>query len=175
MSNGFDAEKEFNEAQALGHPHDAAYFGDPYHMPRVAKIREVCEGSVLDLGAGDGWIAKALQSDGHEVVGIEITDTRRARALERHNVKLLPGNVNEPLPFKDGSFDTVLAGDIIEHLHDPSNCLGEMVRIARKRLVISIPRHPLHDEPVAHVWGIRTYDIGDMLLVMTLDKINRDR
>ena len=38
---------------------------------------------------------------------------------------------NYPYPFKDNTFDTIIAENILEHLHEPMNCLIEMKRILK--------------------------------------------
>ena len=42
------------------------------------------------------------------------------------------------LPFADESFDTVIMGDIVEHLERPFSAVDEAARVARRRLVMSI-------------------------------------
>lgn len=43
------------------------------------------------------------------------------------------------LPFRDGSFDTVCLGDILEHVADDVQVLREAVRVARVRVVATTP------------------------------------
>lgn len=52
-------------------------------------------------------------------------------------------NLNvSPLPFPDGRFDSVIAGDVIEHLENPSQFLRESNRVLKDggRLIISTPQ-----------------------------------
>jgi SAM-dependent methyltransferase len=65
--------------------------------------------------------------------------------------------VEGALPFPDGSFDAVLAFEVIEHVEDDTGFLGEMARVSRPGgvLILSTPVHatmwsPL-DEACGHV------------------------
>ena len=45
----------------------------------------------------------------------------------------------ERLPFDDDAFDTVVCCDVLEHLNNLHHTFGELVRVSRKHLVISLP------------------------------------
>jgi ubiquinone/menaquinone biosynthesis C-methylase UbiE len=53
------------------------------------------------------------------------------------------------LPFADGAFDTVLLPEVLEHLHEPVAALAEAARVARRRVVASLPLGP--DSDPTHV------------------------
>ena len=45
----------------------------------------------------------------------------------------------EYLPFKDGSFETVKASHVLEHLNNPFKAINEVLRVARKKALLSFP------------------------------------
>ena len=45
------------------------------------------------------------------------------------------------LPYKDNSFDTVICSDVLEHLGPHKQAVGELLRIARKKVIISVPAY----------------------------------
>lgn len=68
----------------------------------------------------------------------------------------------QSLPFADESIDGVLLLDVMEHLPQPDNCLGEIERILVKGgvLIITVPfLYPIHDAPLDFrrwtIYGLR--------------------
>ena len=47
------------------------------------------------------------------------------------------------LPFRDDSFDTVLCSEVLEHLEHPVDALRELNRVARRHIILTVPREPL--------------------------------
>ena len=45
----------------------------------------------------------------------------------------------EDLPFNDDSFDVVCEGELLEHVTEPQKTLREAVRVAKKKVVITVP------------------------------------
>jgi SAM-dependent methyltransferase len=82
---------------------------------------------VLDLGAGEGWVAGALR----EVwtCATDLGPFRRAR---------VPYVVSDGarLPFADAAFDTTLLLLMLHHCHGPEAVLDEAIRVTRNRLVV---------------------------------------
>jgi len=53
-------------------------------------------------------------------------------------------NIDEGLPFlpyPDNSFDTVICSDVLEHLGPHKQAIGELMRIARKKIIITVPAY----------------------------------
>jgi SAM-dependent methyltransferase len=85
---------------------------------------------VLDVGAGTGKLAAALVAAGHDVLAVEPDEAMRAafaRALPA--VEVRAGSA-ERLPFGDGSFDVVTAGQSF-HWFDRPRALPELARVLR--------------------------------------------
>jgi len=79
---------------------------------RLARVlRELAPRStVLDLGVGTGRELPALLDAGHEVVGLDVSTEMLAIARRRSRpIALMHGDLWDPLPFEDASFDAVLA------------------------------------------------------------------
>jgi SAM-dependent methyltransferase len=53
--------------------------------------------------------------------------------------EILSCDLEQPLPFGDGSFDVVVALDVLEHLNNPHGTIRELLRVARKAVLISLP------------------------------------
>lgn len=94
---------------------------------------------VLEVGCGRGGTAELLQRHlGCRVTGVELNpEVARVAAQRMHRV--LAGDVEE-LGI-DGSYDAVLALEVIEHLVDPPGFLHRMAALTRPggRIVLSTP------------------------------------
>ncbi len=107
------------------------------------RLREVGARRVLDVGAGAGALVAALEAEGFEAVGMELSaravELGAGRPLVRHSIEDLPW------PVEAGSFDAVVSFEVIEHLLRP-RCLFEGARAALRpggRLAVSTPYHGL--------------------------------
>ncbi|NHJ31526.1 MAG: class I SAM-dependent methyltransferase [Asgard group archaeon] len=71
------------------------------------------------------------------------------------------------LPFKEGSFDTVLVAEVLEHLNkaDGEKIFAESERCAKKKIIISTPQYPFHQEALdknVHQEHISRYTAKDL-------------
>ncbi|MBD0328888.1 MAG: class I SAM-dependent methyltransferase [Thermoleophilia bacterium] len=116
-------------------PTREVHAGSAYALSFVARD-DVAERDVLDVGCGFGWFElAALDLDCRSIVGVEPTRTDLATA-ERHvddeRASFCVADARA-LPFDDGSFDTVVMWEVIEHLPrgtEPA-ALTEIARVLR--------------------------------------------
>jgi ubiquinone/menaquinone biosynthesis C-methylase UbiE len=113
--------------------------------------------SVLDAGCGRGHLARlvANSSPSASVVGVDLAPPGMEGPA---NLGFVEGWLGR-LPFPDKSFDTVVCTHVLEHLPDLGGALADLRRIARRRLILVVPRereakYPLnlhvHFFPYAH-------------------------
>jgi 2-polyprenyl-3-methyl-5-hydroxy-6-metoxy-1,4-benzoquinol methylase len=98
-------------------------------------------GRVLDVGCSTGYLAQRLVESGNAVVGVEF-DPDAAERARRWCERVVVGDVEMiELPFEPGSFDAVVAADVIEHLRAPERFLARARPLLRPggRLVVSTP------------------------------------
>jgi SAM-dependent methyltransferase len=84
---------------------------------------------VLDLGCRSGALTRHFL-EGNEVVGLDVDRAALAKA-EALGIEPVEADVEEPLPFPDGSFDAVVAGELLEHLRFPDALVAEVRRVLR--------------------------------------------
>ena len=96
----------------------------------------LCPGlNVLDVGCGTGDFLRLLApivSPG-KAVGLDLSETMIAEAVQRSaenlaNLSFRVGSALE-LPFRAGSFDRILATQVLLHVPDPWKALAEMKRV----------------------------------------------
>jgi SAM-dependent methyltransferase len=89
------------------------------------------EGAVLDVGCGDGSLARSIMSANDKLTfqGCDV--------FLRPSVAI-PAQVYDGshLPFDDRSFDWTTIVDVLHHVDDPAAVLKECVRVARKGVVL---------------------------------------
>jgi 2-polyprenyl-6-hydroxyphenyl methylase / 3-demethylubiquinone-9 3-methyltransferase len=85
---------------------------------------------VLDAGCGGGLVARELAAAGAEVVGVDrsLGSLGVARRAVRGQFRPTQGRL-ERLPFAGGSFDAVVAADVLEHLPDLPAAVAELSRV----------------------------------------------
>ena len=93
--------------------------------------------TALDVGGGEGYLAKLLRTIfNRESYTSEISLEANLRAKEFFGLTGVTADVQR-LPFKDGSFDIVIASEVIEHLQYPHLGLYEMARVASEAVIIT--------------------------------------
>lgn len=105
-------------------------------MPQPAK-------TILDIGCGSAWVAKAFLPQAKIVYSLDASEKNPSEALKRYPSEHHYGVAGDAfaLPFADNSFDAVIAAEIIEHVVDPASFVAEAVRVIKPggRVIISTP------------------------------------
>jgi SAM-dependent methyltransferase len=107
-------------------------------------------GRLLDVGCGDKPFERIFRPHIDAYVGIENGATFSATAANRGRARpdyFYDGN---RLPLEDGSFDTVISIQVLEHTPQPRQLVAEMARVLKKggTLILAAPfSFRLHEEP----------------------------
>jgi SAM-dependent methyltransferase len=106
--------------------------GDFVFVPERIPLFQAAIGTgkrVLDLGCRSGALTRHFLEE-NDVVGLDVDAAALAKAAEL-GIEPVLGNVEEPLPFGDASFDAVVAGELLEHLQFPDALVAEARRVLR--------------------------------------------
>ena len=115
--------------------------------------------TLADIGGAEGYKGAMIRElFGAEVLNADLSPeacrlAERIYGLQTRAVSM------EALPFADESFDCVLCSESLEHVSQPGRSLAELLRIARKAVVITVPAETLEQvsssiqsgDPHAHV------------------------
>lgn len=111
----------------------------------LKQLKKLDFDSVLDVGAAEGYMAAVIRDlFGVRVRSCDLSQEACKRAKEIFNVD---GDTVDgvSLPYPDGSFDVVITSESLEHIPDYPRVLNELLRIARKAVIVTVP----HDGPEA--------------------------
>ena len=111
-----------------------------WHRRRFVEVSRLIEptgGKVLDIGCADGMFSKVIldKSKADKLTGIDVLKTSVAWANKHWGaakaMKFMVGDAHQ-LKFKSNSFDTVVALEVLEHVHRPLEVLKEIKRVMKK-------------------------------------------
>ena len=94
-------------------------------VPRATRAGAV----LVDLGCGGGLLAPYVKPLGYEHVGLDLVPVSLKVARD-HGVAPVQADVRA-IPLADGCADVVSAGELLEHVTDPSTVVSEACRVLR--------------------------------------------
>ena len=102
---------------------------------------------MLDVGCGEGVLTYrwAQRLGDAPVLGLDLEDPKLRAEWETRRRDNLRFATMPPdrLPCDDDEFDLATAIEVLEHVPDPEQTVSEMARVARRHLLVSVPREPL--------------------------------
>jgi SAM-dependent methyltransferase len=126
---------------------------------------------VLDVGAGEGQLARHLRAHGVDrVTGLDPTVNQLREAVARGGGARYVRGDAERMPFADGSFDGVLACLVFEHIAEIDDALAEVARVlAPGGTFLFLLNHPLLQAPDSgwvddQILGEQYWRIGPYLI-----------
>ena len=82
-------------------------------------------GTVLDVGCAGGAFPKAVSDSGYSVVGVEPSKWLAEHGRNQYGLDIRQGILSDQ-DFGDQTFDLVTLWDVIEHLTDPDQVIGDI-------------------------------------------------
>lgn len=134
-----NALKEFYRRQMF-FPSWVGLFLNPFYFARsglrdgISRYASMLAGRLLDVGCGTKPYRALFKV--HDYVGLDLaSDEARQRGCADEYYD------GDTFPFPDASFDAVLCNQVLEHVFNPSQFLGEIRRVMRPggRLLLTVP------------------------------------
>lgn len=127
----------------------------PIVKARVEEIvRRVRGPRVLEVGCNEGWVAKAVMEErGFECVAVDNRLEARIASEQCFGIEVINADANK-LPFADSEFDTVIMGELLEHMPNPGVALAEGIRVSKGHIIITIPIGAYWLGEPTHLWEL---------------------
>lgn len=104
--------------------------------------------TIVDIGTGEGQVARVLQAAGSNVMGIDPIGPQVVEAARRGGGPTYVQAPADKLPFADGSVDGAVACLVFEHIDDLDDAIAEVGRILRSGgRFLFLLNHPLLQTP----------------------------
>ena len=125
---------------------DPHFLGRFHFNRRLRDVSGVARGVLVDVGCGQKPFRPFLRPDRY--IGVDLPHFSGGIVGTRAAADVFGDG--SALPFRDGSVDTVVAFQILEHTADPCRVLRESHRILRPGggLLVTVPQsYPMHGVP----------------------------
>ena len=128
------------EYEALYRDHPRVHEGTDNSEACIRRIiADTLGPTVCDVGCGTGDLLSRLRAARPDVDAMTGVDFVVDDAARIPGVSFVAARI-ETLPFPDAHFDTVICTHVIEHILDYRRAIAELRRVARRRLIIVVPR-----------------------------------
>lgn len=125
IRNERTGEMKLNKARTYG---GSLYLGELQRKAYLPLFKEHLRGRLLDVGCGPVPYYEAYRDLIEDSVCLDYPGTVHGR----ENLDVVADlNVDPRIPLEDGSFDSVLASDMIVHMKRPDLFLSELARVLR--------------------------------------------
>lgn len=126
-----------------------------YHLIRIQTLEKKTnwiqtlftghKGHLLDIGAGTGAFADAMQQKDWKVTGLEPDADTRKKAFEKYQLQLQSTDTIYDLP--EDEYEVITMWHVLEHVHELKPYLHQCFKSLKKngRLIIAVPNYTSFD------------------------------
>lgn len=142
MRQGWESEARNWASFARTPGHDGAH--QTVNLPALLDLLPAPAARTLDLACGEGRISRTLSQRGYRVAGVDASPTMLRFAASHQDAQPAVRGDATRLPFRDQTFDLVVAYMCLHDIDDMPRAVAEASRVLRPggRLCAAIP-HPL--------------------------------
>ena len=123
------------------------------------RAAELVEGDILEIGTGTGYGVEIIAPKATRYITIDKQLPENPMLLE--NVEYYEMEV-PPIEFENGSFDSVVSFQVIEHIEKDIDFVREVSRVLRVggKFVVSTPNAPM--SLTRNPWHVREYNADEL-------------
>jgi len=156
------------------------FYGDDVRDAVLALARILPEQTVLDVGAGTGFLTVEAAKRARRVIALDFSDSMLEEArikLHGRNVEFKVGSA-EDIPLPDSSVDCVIGNMVLHHCPRPAVAVNEMARVLRPGGTLAFSDLQEHSyeslrKEHADLWlGFRLQHVEAILEQAGLDSVN---
>lgn len=122
------------------------------------------DGPLLDIGAGNGFVAAALQREGFDVVAIEPNESGAANAVRRGVSHVVRGTLDSAR-LEEGHAGGAGLFDVVEHIDEDRQFMTSVRRYLQRdgRVYVTVPAFPaLWSDEDAYAGHFRRYTVASL-------------
>ncbi len=134
------------------HPHVVDYLEERFDRNKLSPLDQTLvellghvlrqEETFLDVGCGMGTFYESTQPFNIKYTGVDVTPNFVERCRVRYPEADFRVDDGFNLSFEDGRFDVVFNKDILRHLENPEVMVSELLRVARRLVIVVTYLHP---------------------------------
>ena len=139
---------------------------------------------ILNIGSSLGLLEYFLKKDGYNnIYGVDVDDKTIERCNKNVSGVTFKKGYIEQLPFRDNTFDVVIATQVIEHIKEPHKALLEMKRVLNDKgiMLVTVPKENMLLDKM-HLHEFDLYDvfnlfnkIGDKFVIREIHKWDKTK
>jgi len=129
----------------------------------LSKIKQPkLETTVIEIGSGLGYLTYALNKDGYNALGIDISQEAVERAKQKFGFLYVCADIYEYAEKHQGLYDVVIMSQVIEHIKTPIDFLisASLLLKQKGRIILITPNKTIYsktviwhtDSPPIHLW-----------------------
>ena len=168
-----DVTYDENEKPRTDFPFNLAkHIVDRFHLKKNSKI--------LDVGCGRCEILDAFNQLGLDISGVDASERIRVFAPKDISKLDILDFSKENIPFDDDEFDVIFTKSVIEHIHDPTLLMKEILRILKPGgIFISLTPEwasqmkTFYDDPT-HVHPYQPKGLKDLLILSEFKDVHAE-
>lgn len=108
------------------------------YLDVLASLIQPRNTRLLEIGCGHGEVLLEARNRGFAVSGVEISPHAASVANRRLGAEAVRVGSIEDVSFPPGSFDAILAADVIEHVRDPKSFLHRTYELLSPRGIVML-------------------------------------